>query len=99
MSRRGRYLDNAMAESFFHTMKTEMFHHKKYKTMTSVKKIYCRLSTFIIIKDYIHFLGICRLKSLLRKQPKCPLLGCKITSAPKFPQSTALSTKDSHARI
>ena len=38
MSRKGKCLDNAMAESFFHTMKTEMFHHKKYKTMTSVKK-------------------------------------------------------------
>jgi len=38
MSRKGKCLDNAMAESFFHTMKTEVIHHKKYKTMKSVKR-------------------------------------------------------------
>lgn len=38
MSRKGKCLDNAMAESFFHTLKTEKIHHKKYETNESVKK-------------------------------------------------------------
>ena len=30
MSRKGNCLDNAPMESFFHTLKTELIHHKKY---------------------------------------------------------------------
>jgi transposase InsO family protein len=32
MSRKGNCWDNAVAESFFHTLKTELVHHKKFKT-------------------------------------------------------------------
>ncbi|BFU77127.1 hypothetical protein ALC152_03420 [Arcobacter sp. 15-2] len=32
MSRSGNCLDNAVAESFFHTLKTELTHHKIYHT-------------------------------------------------------------------
>ncbi len=38
MSGKGRCLDNTMAESFFHTLKTEKIHHKKYKTTQAVRK-------------------------------------------------------------
>ena len=38
MSRKGKCLDNAMAESFFHSLKTEKIHHKKYQTVKAVKK-------------------------------------------------------------
>lgn len=31
MSRKGRPLDNAYAESFFHTMKAELIHHKQFE--------------------------------------------------------------------
>ena len=32
MSRKGNCLDNAVAESFFHTLKTELTHHEIYHT-------------------------------------------------------------------
>ena len=32
MSRRGNCWDNAVVESFFHSLKTELVHHKKYRT-------------------------------------------------------------------
>ena len=32
MSRRGNCRDNAVVESFFHSLKTELVHHKKYRT-------------------------------------------------------------------
>ena len=38
MSRKGRCLDNAIAESFFHTLKTEKIHHKKYQTTQVLRK-------------------------------------------------------------
>jgi transposase InsO family protein len=31
MSRKGDCLDNAVAESFFHTLKTELVYHERYK--------------------------------------------------------------------
>lgn len=44
MSRKGNCWDNAVAESFFGTLKTELVHHEKYKTREQA-----RLSIF----DYI----------------------------------------------
>lgn len=37
MSRKGDCWDNAVAESFFHTLKTELVHHQKYKNQPEAK--------------------------------------------------------------
>ena len=39
MSRRGDCWDNAVAESFFHTLKTELTHHRKFKTREEAKHV------------------------------------------------------------
>ena len=38
MSRRGNCWDNAPSESFFHTLKTEQTHHRRYRTREEAKK-------------------------------------------------------------
>ncbi len=38
MSRKGNCWDNAPSESFFHTLKTEMVHHEKFKTRSDAKQ-------------------------------------------------------------
>ena len=38
MSRKGNCWDNAPAESFFHTLKTELVHHKHYATREDAKR-------------------------------------------------------------
>ena len=38
MSRKGNCWDNAVAESFFHSLKTECVHHEKYLTRDEAKK-------------------------------------------------------------
>ncbi len=37
MSRKGNCWDNAVAESFFHTLKTELTHHEDYRTRSEAK--------------------------------------------------------------
>jgi putative transposase len=37
MSRKGNCYDNAVVESFFHSLKTEWVHHYRYKTRTEAK--------------------------------------------------------------
>lgn len=37
MSRKGNCWDNAVAESFFHTLKTELVHHEDYRTRAEAK--------------------------------------------------------------
>jgi len=37
MSRKGNCWDNAVAESFFHTLKTELVHHEDYHSRTEAK--------------------------------------------------------------
>jgi transposase InsO family protein len=37
MSRKGNCWDNAPAESFFHTLKTELVHHRRYRTREEAK--------------------------------------------------------------
>lgn len=37
MSRKGNCWDNAVAESFFHTLKTELVHHEDYRTRDAAK--------------------------------------------------------------
>jgi putative transposase len=38
MSRRGNCLDNAPMESFFHTLKTELVHHRHYGTHDQARR-------------------------------------------------------------
>jgi transposase InsO family protein len=38
MSRKGNYHNNAVAESFFHTLKTELIHHEIYHTKEQAKR-------------------------------------------------------------
>jgi transposase InsO family protein len=38
MSRKGNCWDNAPAESFFHTLKTELIHHRRYETREQAKQ-------------------------------------------------------------
>ncbi len=38
MSRRADCYDNAPMESFFHTLKTELVHHRNYKTRTEAQR-------------------------------------------------------------
>lgn len=38
MSRKGNCWDNAVSESFFHTLKTELIHHIKFKTRKEAKQ-------------------------------------------------------------
>ena len=38
MSRKGNCWDNAPSESFFHTLKTELIHHKRYRTRQEAKQ-------------------------------------------------------------
>ena len=38
MSRKGNCWDNAVAESFFHTLKTELVHHHKFENQEEAKK-------------------------------------------------------------
>ena len=39
MSRKGNCWDNAVSESFFHTLKTELVHHVKFKNQIEAKQI------------------------------------------------------------
>ena len=38
MSRKGNCWDNAVVESFFHTLKTRLTHHRKYKTLEDLNR-------------------------------------------------------------
>ena len=39
MSRKGNCWDNSVAESFFHTLKTELTHHFKFRTREEAKQM------------------------------------------------------------
>jgi transposase InsO family protein len=39
MSRKGNCWDNAVAESFFHTLKTELIYHEIYETKAQANSI------------------------------------------------------------
>lgn len=47
MSRKGNCWDNAVSESFFHTFKTELAHHIKFRTKQEAKQ-----STFEYIEVF-----------------------------------------------
>ncbi len=39
MSRKGHCWDNAVSESFFHSLKTEWVHHQKFRTRDEAKQV------------------------------------------------------------
>ena len=39
MSRKGNCWDNAVSESFFHSLKTELIHHQTYQTRSEAKQV------------------------------------------------------------
>jgi len=53
MSRKGNCLDNAVIENFFGTLKSELFHLKKYDSIFQLKEE---------IKDYINYYNYDRIK-------------------------------------
>jgi len=59
MSRKGNPLDNAYAESFFHTMKAELLHHKMFEN---------EIEAVAHIIEYIQFYNRVRLHSSLNYQ-------------------------------
>ena len=54
MSAKGNCYDNAVAESFFHTLKTELIHHMRFQTKEEATKV---------IANYINFYNTKRLHS------------------------------------
>lgn len=54
MSAKGNCYDNAVAESFFHTLKTELTHHMRFQTKEEAKRA---------ISEYIEFYNIKRMHS------------------------------------
>jgi putative transposase len=61
MSRKGDCWDNAVAESFFGTLKTELVHHEKYKTREQARlSIFDYIETFynkLRIHSYLNYLS------------------------------------------
>jgi putative transposase len=53
MSRRGNCLDNAAMESFFGTLKSELFHVNKFDNVETLKGA---------LHDYIHYYNMDRIK-------------------------------------
>ena len=58
MSRKGNFLDNAIIENFFGTLKSELFYIKKFRTIEELKNE---------IKQYIDYYNNDRIKSNLNK--------------------------------
>ena len=58
MSRKGNCLDNAVIESFFGTLKSELYYLKKFNSINHLKRE---------IKDYISYYNNERIKSNLNK--------------------------------
>ncbi len=57
MSRRGNCLDNAVIESFFGTLKSELFHLQKWQSVEQLKKA---------IDEYIYYYNHERIKLKLK---------------------------------
>ena len=54
MSRKGNCWDNAVAESFFHTIKVELIHQYRFETREEAKQaIFDYIEFFLIDKDFI----------------------------------------------
>lgn len=48
MSRKGNCLDNAVIESFFGTLKSELYYLQKWTSVEQLKKLLMNISTAII---------------------------------------------------
>ena len=60
MSRRGNCYDNAITETFFHTLKTELIHRIKYKTREEARKsIFEYIEIFYNRKSLYSAIGYC----------------------------------------
>ena len=64
MSRKGHGWDNAPAESFFHTLNTELIHHRRFETREQAKQ-----AIFEYLEVYYHRQ---RQQIPLRGQPGLP---------------------------
>ena len=51
MSRKGECLDNAVAESFFGSLKNELVYHEDYKTRSEARKVFLNILKFFIIES------------------------------------------------
>jgi transposase InsO family protein len=54
MSRKGNCWDNAVSESFFHTLKTELVHHCQFKTRTEAKQAIFEYIEVFYNRERIH---------------------------------------------
>jgi transposase InsO family protein len=54
MSRKGNCYDNAVAESFFHTLKTELVHHERYETRNQAKRSVLEYIEFFYNRIRLH---------------------------------------------
>lgn len=54
MSRKGNCWDNARMESFFHTLKTELVHHKNYPTKENAKRYLFQYTEGFYNRQRIH---------------------------------------------
>jgi transposase InsO family protein len=53
MSRKGDCWDNAVAESFFHTLKTELIYHERYQTRVKAKQsIFEFIEVFLLLTHH-----------------------------------------------
>ena len=75
MSRRGHCLDNAVAESFFHSLKTERVKRKVYATRSEVKAdLFDYIEVFTIELDYTAILVMylqMNMRIHIHRQVKC----------------------------
>jgi len=62
MSRKGDCWDNAVSESFFHSLKTELVHHERFKTRAEANQaIFEYIVGSTIGRGYILRMAICLL--------------------------------------
>ena len=54
MSRKGNCWDNAVSESFFHTLKTELVHQYQFKTRTDAKQAIFEYIEVFYNRERIH---------------------------------------------
>ena len=61
MSRKGNCRDNAVSESFFHALKTELVHHQRYQTRAEAKQdIFEYIEVFYNRQRILRPITICR---------------------------------------
>ncbi len=73
MSRKGNCWDNAVAESFFHTLKTELTHHEDFQTgRRLIRQFLSTLKCFTIVRESTQPMAI-----WLRSSMKSSLLGLR----------------------